>query len=208
MKLCGDIIIPPCRRGKFSDIAELQSHKTFRVTRLELSNGFYLSPPVEADIPALVQHLNDPYIYDRTLMLPANYQEKDALFFLTLCKSHHDVFGHPLHFSIRTPEGETIGGCGFHGKNSIAGLAHRDEIGYWLATAYRGKGLMTEAVNAIVHYGFTVRNLLRIDAPVYAFNTESAAVLVRCGFTLEGEMKKAYFRNGKYVDALHYAIVK
>lgn len=176
--------------------------------RIELTNGFHLSPPTETDIPALVKNLNDPYIYARTLMLPANYEEKDARFFLTLCRTHLNNFGHPIHFSIRNPEGETIGGCGFHGKNTIAGLAHRDEIGYWLATGYRGKGIMTEAVNAIVNYGFTSRGLLRIDAPVYAFNKESAAVLLRCGFYLEGEMKKAYFRNGEYVDALHYAIVK
>jgi ribosomal-protein-alanine N-acetyltransferase len=176
--------------------------------RIELKNGFHLSPPVETDIPAFVQHLNDPYIYARTLMLPADYSEKDARFFLTLCNTHESNFGHPIHFSIRNPEGKTIGGCGFHGKNSIPGLAHRDEIGYWLATAYRKQGIMTQAVAAIVDYGFQIRGLLRIDAPVYSFNTESAAVLVRCGFKLEGEMKKAYFRNGEYVDALHYAIVK
>lgn len=176
--------------------------------RIDISNGFYLSPPNEADIPALIQHLNDPYIHARTLMLPANYGEGDARFFLALCKTHESNFRHPVHFHIRTPEGDTIGGCGFQGKNAIAGLAHRDEIGYWLATAYRKKGIMTEAVRAVVNYGFTHRNLLRIDAPVYSFNTESAGVLQRCGFTLEGEMKKAYFRNGAYVDALHFAIVK
>ncbi len=176
--------------------------------RLALSNGYFMSPPTEDDISSLIKHLNDPYIFARTLMLPANYQEKDARFFLTLCKSHEDTFGHPLHFSIRNPEGETIGGCGYHGKNVVAGLAHRDEIGYWLATAYRGKGIMTEAVKAIVEYGFTTRKLLRIDAPVYAFNKESASVLIKNGFVFEGEMKKAYFRNGEYHDALHYAIVK
>jgi RimJ/RimL family protein N-acetyltransferase len=176
--------------------------------RLALSNGYFMSPPTEDDIPAFIKHLNDPYIFARTLMLPANYEEKDGRFFLTLCKSHEDTFGHPIHFNIRTPEGECIGGCGFHGKNVVEGLSHRDEIGYWLAAAYRGKGIMTEAVKAIVEYGFNTRKLLRIDAPVYAFNKESAAVLIKNGFVFEGEMKKAYFRNGEYHDALQYAIVK
>lgn len=176
--------------------------------RIELTDGYYLSPPNEADIHAFVQHLNDPYIFARTLMLPANYAEKDARFFLTLCQSHLEIFGHPLHFSIRNPQGETIGGCGFHGKNTVPGLAHRDEIGYWLATEYRGKGLMTQTVNRIVEYGWNTRNLLRIEAPVYSFNKESAAVLERNGFTNEGLAKKAYFRNGEYHDAILYAIVK
>ncbi|HTF02930.1 MAG TPA: GNAT family protein [Bacteroidia bacterium] len=173
-----------------------------------LSNGFHLSPPTENDVPELITRLNDPYIYARTLMLPANYSEKDAGFFLALCQSHLQAFGHPLHFSIRNPEGTAIGGCGFHGKNTVPGLAHKDEIGYWLATEYRGKGIMTEAVKKIVEYGFTTRNLLRIEAPVYSFNVESEAVLVKCGFTKEGYMPKAYFRNNEYHDAKFYAIVK
>lgn len=176
--------------------------------RIELFNGFYLSPPHEDDIPALIEHLNDPYIHARTLTLPVNYGEETARFFLALCKTHESNFGHPIQFHIRTPEGKTIGGCGFQGKNAIAGFPHRDEIGYWLATAYRKKGIMSDAVRALVDYGFTHRNLLRIDAPVYSFNTESAGVLERCGFKMEGEQKKAYFRNGAYVDALFYAIVK
>jgi [ribosomal protein S5]-alanine N-acetyltransferase len=177
-------------------------------TEFQLSNGFSMSAPTEADIPHLIRHLNDPYIFERTLMLPANYAEKDARFFLTLCDSQEKQFGHTLHFSIRNPEGETIGGAGFHGKNSIAGLAHRDEIGYWLATEYRGKGIMTAAIRHLVDYGFTQRQLLRIEAPVYAFNHQSAAVLLRCGFQLEGRLQKAYLRNGTYHDADLFAIVK
>ncbi len=176
--------------------------------RLALSNGFFMSPPTEADIPAFIKHLNDPYIFARTLMLPADYSEKDGMFFLALCKTHEETFGHPIHFNIRNSAGECIGGCGFHGKNSVAGLAHRDEIGYWLATAYRGKGIMTEAVKAICEYGFTTRKLQRIEAPVYSFNLESEAVLKKCGFEYEGYWKKAYFRSGEYHDAKFYALVK
>ena len=173
-----------------------------------LSNGYYMSPPVEADIPVFVRHLNDPYIYARTLMLPANYTEADGKFFINLCADHEKFFCHPIHFNIRTPDGTCIGGCGYHGKNNIAQLAHRDELGYWLATDYRKKGIMTEAVKTIVDYGFSTRNLLRIEAPVYAMNVESAAVLLSCGFTEEGVARKAYFRNGEYHDALMFALLK
>lgn len=175
---------------------------------LQLPDGFFLSPPTESDIPDFIEHLNDPYIYARTLMLPADYSEKDARFFLTLCQSQFETFGHRLHFSVRNPEGKTIGGCGFHGKNTVPGLVHKDEIGYWLATEYRGKGLMTETVKKVVEYGFTVRNLLRIEAPVYSFNVESEAVLIKCGFTQEGYLRKAYFRNNEYHDAKFYAITR
>ena len=174
----------------------------------QLSNGFTMSPPVRDDIPAFIRHLNDPYIFARTLMLPANYSEKDGEFFISLCEGQEKQFGHPLHFNIRNPEGECIGGCGFHGKNTVPGLAHRDEIGYWLATAYRGKGIMTEAVKKIVEYGWETRKLRRIDAPVYSMNDQSAAVLIRNGFAEEGLARKAYFRNGEYHDARLFAIVR
>lgn len=173
-----------------------------------LNDGYWLSAPTEADIPALIIHLSDEYIFARTLMLPANYGEKDARWFLNHCKEEHAKFGHPLHFSIRNAEGNIIGGIGFHGRNTVPGLAHKDEIGYWLATSYRGKGIMTAAVRKIVEYGFTTRQLCRIEAPVYAFNLESEAVLLRCGFTQEGYLRKAYFRNNEYHDAKFYAITK
>lgn len=176
--------------------------------RLALSNGYFMSPHTEADIPALVRHLNDPYIFARTLMLPADYEEADARRFLEICANHVAQFGHDLHFSIRNPQGETIGGCGYHGKNNVPGLAHRDEIGYWLATEYRGKGIMTEAVKAICEYGFTIRKLVRIEAPVYSFNLESEAVLKKCGFEYEGYWKKAFLRNEEYHDAKFYALVR
>jgi [ribosomal protein S5]-alanine N-acetyltransferase len=174
----------------------------------KLSDGYTMSPPTRDDIPAFIKHLNDPYIFARTLMLPADYSEKDGEFFVGLCESHEKQFGHPIHFNIRNPKGETIGGAGFHGKNNIPQLAHRDEIGYWLATEYRGKGIMTQAVQALVNYGFGVRKLLRIEAPVYTMNVESAAVLKRCGFTEEGYSPKMYFRNGEYHDARLFAITR
>lgn len=175
---------------------------------IQLSNGFFLSAPAAGDIPAFVKHLNDPYIYARTLMLPEKYTEKDGQFFVDLCAQHEKIFGHVVHFNIRKPGGEAIGGIGFHGKNTVPGIAHKDEIGYWLATDYRGKGIMTEAVKAICAYGFSVRNLVRIEAPVYDFNKESAAVLERNGFVCEGIMRKAYFRNNEYHDAKLFALVR
>lgn len=175
---------------------------------IALGNGYFLSPPNEDDIPGLILYLNDPYIFERTLMLPSNYGVEDAKRFLDSCKTQEEAFGHPLNFSIRDQGGKVVGGIGFHGKNGTPGLAHRDEIGYWMAKPFRGKGIMTCAIQKCVEYGFDTRNLLRIEAPVYSFNLESEAVLVRCGFTQEGYLRKAYFRNNIYHDAKFYAILK
>lgn len=176
--------------------------------KAELHRGFFIDIPQSSDAERYAVLLNDTYIFARTLMLPANYSLKDAEWFLNHCKEKQQAFGHPINFAIRNPDGILIGGCGFHGNNSFAGVAHRDEIGYWLAEDYRGKGIMTAAVQFLVRYGFETRNLLRIEAPVYTFNIESQKVLLRCGFTEEGYLRKAYFRNGEYHDAKLYAITR
>lgn len=156
----------------------------------------------------MATYLNDPYIYSRTLMLPANYGESDAQWFLNYSKEQTDKFGHALNFAIRDPDGNLIGGIGFLGMNSSPAIAHKDELGYWMAAAFRGKGIMTDAVRKMIDYGFTVRQLSRIEAHLYAFNVESEAVLKRCGFTQEGYLRKAYYRNNEYHDAKLYAIIK
>lgn len=174
----------------------------------DLSSGFSLGLPGINDIPRYIKWLNDPYIYARTLMLPATYGEKDAHWFLNHCEQKMKDFGHPINFAIRDDSGNLIGGCGFHGSNIMPATAHRDEIGYWLAPDFRGKGIMTAAVKFLVSYGFETRKLLRIEAPVYAFNIESQKVLLRCGFTEEGYLRKAYSRNGEYHDAKIYSIIR
>jgi len=176
--------------------------------KAEIGEGFFVSLPQYGDESMYVKLLNDPYIFARTLMLPADYNLKDAQWFLNHCKEKQQAFGHPINFAIRNRDGILIGGCGFHGNNTFAGVAHRDEIGYWLAEEFRGKGIMTSAVQFLVRYGFETRNLLRIEAPVYTFNIESQKVLLRCGFTEEGYLRKAYFRNGQYHDAKLYAITR
>jgi [ribosomal protein S5]-alanine N-acetyltransferase len=176
--------------------------------KVDLHEGFYIGLPHTGDISDYVRHLNNAYIFQRTLMLPENYSEKDAAWFLHHCHEKQTEFGHPLNFAIRNNAGALIGGCGFHGNNKSKGIAHRDEIGYWLSEENRGKGIMTSAVRFLIRYGFETRRLLRIEAPVYAFNIESQQVLLRCGFTEEGYLRKAYFRNGEYHDAKLYAITR
>jgi len=176
--------------------------------KVDLFEGYFIGLPVSGDSADYVRHLNSSYIYQRTLMLPENYTEKDAAWFLNHCAEKQAEFGHPLNFAIRNNAGALIGGCGFHGNNKFKGITHRDEIGYWLAEEYRGRGIMTAAVQFLVQYGFETRNLLRIEAPVYAFNIESQKVLLRCGFAEEGYLRKAYFRNGEYHDAKLYAITR
>lgn len=55
------------------------------------------------------------------------------------------------------------------------------QLGYWLGTEYQGKGYCTEAVNAVIEYGFERLKLPEIMARCAANNTASKNVMLRCG---------------------------
>ena len=95
------------------------------------------------------------------------------------------VFSAPGVFAIELKEtGTVIGSVGFVG-NHPAGVipdCPDDEIGYALHPAYWGRGLMPEAVNAVLEYGFTEIDLQRIWCGHYAGNWRSKRAMKKCGF--------------------------
>lgn len=176
--------------------------------KIEINSEYYLSAHHEGDIAAYVKHFTDKDIIDRTLNIPFPYSETDARNYLEICSRQNMLFGHVTGFAIRNKNGELIGAFGFHGKNIAAVFRHRDEIGYWLAKEYRNKGIMTAVLPVMIKYGEEVRGLKRFEAPVFTFNVESEKLLLKSGFKLEGIHEKAYLKNGEYLDAKIFALVK
>lgn len=171
---------------------------------LPVNANLLLSPPGEpGDVAAYVHWLNDKDIYDRTLMLPYPYTEADAHWFISHCRENELLHGKPVDFAIRLVTGELIGGCGYHNFHNMK--PHQAEIGYWLAAPYRGQGIMPLVVETVCQYGNRELGLLRIEAPIYAFNTASQRVLEKCGFAEEGYLRKAYFKNEQYHDGKLFA---
>jgi RimJ/RimL family protein N-acetyltransferase len=80
-------------------------------------------------------------------------------------------------------DGLLIGGAGFRGPPDVDGSV---EIGYGLAAEYRGQGLASEAVKAIVHLAFADLTVHRVVAGTSAGNHASQRVLERNGFTRAG----------------------
>ncbi len=100
--------------------------------------------------------------------------------------------------------GKLVGIMGFY--NIIP--KYRAKIGYWIGKDFRGKGIMTKAVKLGVNYIFKKYGVRRIYGNVRTFNKASARVLEKCGFKLEGILRKNVFKNGKYFDDFRYARVR
>jgi [ribosomal protein S5]-alanine N-acetyltransferase len=102
--------------------------------------------------------------------------------------------------------GQVIGRAGFH--NWYAGH-FRAEIGYMLHDEYyRNRGYMTEAVTAIVNYGFRKMGLNRIEAHVGVQNIASLKILHHLGFREEGLLREHYFTENRIEDSIVLALLE
>jgi len=73
-------------------------------------------------------------------------------------------------------------------------------LGVMIGPPYQGRGLGTDAVRAIVEYGFTELGLHRVHLSVNSDNPAAIAAYRKAGFVEEGRLREAYFRGGRWHD--------
>ncbi len=85
----------------------------------------------------------------------------------------------------------------------------RAHIGYELASAWWNRGFMTEAVRAMVKFGFETIGLHSIEAGIHPDNVGSRRVLEKVGFVREGYFREKYFDTGRnsFIDAAVYSLL-
>jgi ribosomal-protein-alanine N-acetyltransferase len=107
-------------------------------------------------------------------------------------------------WAIRKDGGALMGGVG------VAGVSRNEkaEIGYWLARSHWGRGIMTDAVRRLCEFAFEEYNLQRIHAQAFTTNPASSRVLEKAGFTLEGTLRKGFFRDGQAYDVRCYGLLR
>jgi RimJ/RimL family protein N-acetyltransferase len=100
--------------------------------------------------------------------------------------------------------GELIGGCGME-KRPI----WKDAVlGYCFNKTYWGKGYATEAVRALLEFGFKSLALHRIFANCDPSNVASNRVLMKSGMKLEGHLRKNFRVKGGWRDTMIYGILE
>lgn len=92
-------------------------------------------------------------------------------------------------------------------SNFVRGMFQACHLGYKLDKEYEGKGLMSEALQAVIGFAFGELKLHRIMANYQPQNVRSAAVLKKLGFSIEGEAKDYLFLNGAWRDHVLTALV-
>jgi ribosomal-protein-alanine N-acetyltransferase len=111
-----------------------------------------------------------------------------------------------MYFIFERKTGALVGGCQL--SNIRQGAAQSAaSLGYWTGRKFAGKGLMTDAVVALVRYAFERMALHRIEAACLASNAASRRVLTKAGFTAEGTARKYLKINGEWQDHLLFAVI-
>lgn len=101
--------------------------------------------------------------------------------------------------------GEPIGSISVVRQNDAVEEA---EIGYCIGSQWWHKGVMSEALSAVIEYLFTEVGMNRIAARHDPNNPHSGGVMRKCGMVYEGTTRASDKNNQGICDAAHYAILR
>lgn len=146
-----------------------------------VTNRLCLRPLSEADAPAIAAKINTYAIAKNLSRVPFPYHLSDAVEFLSWVKnsSAHSAF---RAICLRSDRENLLGIISYEWSEE----KHDSEIGYWLVEQHWGKGLMSEAVNAMADHAFRTSDVKRMVACFFDENPASGRVLFKAGFELVG----------------------
>ena len=82
------------------------------------------------------------------------------------------------------------------------------EVGYCIGSRWWHKGIVTEALDAVISFLFTEVGINRIAARHDTNNPHSGAVMRKCGMKYEGTSRASDRNNQGICDTAHYAILR
>jgi ribosomal-protein-alanine N-acetyltransferase len=117
-------------------------------------------------------------------------------------KAFQDGTGVPL-FLVRRSDQAVLGAVTL--DNIRRGPAQTGTIGYWIGQEFTREGYMSEALEALVHYGFTSLKLSRLEAACLPENAASRGLLEKTGFKYEGVAQSYLQIAGRWRSHVLYA---
>ncbi len=129
--------------------------------------------------------------------VPFNNTPEASRRYATACASDWDA-GRAVRFGIRDLESDAL--LGVVGLDSCVHLHLSCELGYWLRKDAAGRGIMSEAAGACIHFAFGRLGIHRIRCAAATGNRASLSVIARLGFRPEGIARQAEFVSAAWVD--------
>jgi RimJ/RimL family protein N-acetyltransferase len=164
----------------------------------------YLRSPERTDIPIFVRWFNDAELTATLAMRAPMSVPMEEAWFEGMVKSQGvDNY----HFTICLLADERpIGTCNLFAVDKLNGNAG---IGISIGEkSLWDQGLGTEAMLALLDFGFGMVRLERLWLDVYDFNERARRSYEKCGFVLEGVQRRAMFKRGSYIDVQMMSILR
>jgi len=183
---------------------QLDAAKMPAESRQIRGRSVYLRAPEREDVPLFVRWMNHARMTRLiTRRAPLSQPEEERWFEGMIERQGHEAW--TFVFCLLEDE-RPLGTCGLFEidrNNGSAGLGISiGDPSDW------GRGWGTDAVDALVDFGFGALRLERIWLDVYDFNDRARRSYDKSGFTLEGTMRHAFYQRGRYVDTLRMAILR
>jgi ribosomal-protein-alanine N-acetyltransferase len=164
-----------------------------------------LRPGAPSDVEDIWPYVSDPS-FPRFMTWTAHKDRDEAL---AVFASHAEELaaGTAVVWVIEH-EGRASGMIGLHAIrwHVRAWRVDRAEMGYWLAPRLAGQGLMSEAAQAVLAWGFESLGLHKISVGCIEDNVASRRVIEKLGFRFVGRREDHAWRDGAWMHHLDYEL--
>lgn len=156
-----------------------------------------------ADRTAIAEYLQDPVMHETTLNIPFPYTTEDADHYINKYGINGKANGTKA-LAISEDSGQLLGIINY----TINDKFETANVGYWVGRKFWGLGVATKALGLIIDFLFTSTGTNVIWATHFVKNKASGRVMEKNHMCYEGTMRAVYKKDGRYIDAARYSILK
>ncbi len=164
-----------------------------------------LRPFTEADAPAMFRNWASDPLVTEYLIWPAYTAESDVADYLRSVVKQYERADCYEWAIVLKELGEPVGSIGVVNLREMIEAA---EIGYCIGRRWWRRGIVPEAVTAVMRFLFEQVGVNRIEAKHDVRNPASGTVMKKCGMTYEGTLRQGARYNLGLCDAALYSILK
>ena len=163
-----------------------------------------LRPFTMADVEAMYENWASDHEVTKFLTWPAHQNVEVSRMVLADWVSHYGEENYYQWAIVPKDFGEPIGSIAcVHIHNGIG----KAEIGYCIGKPWWHRGIMTEALTAVIDFFFEEVGANRVEARHDPNNPHSGGVMRKCGMIYEGTLRQADRNNQGLCDSCVYAIL-
>lgn len=140
------------------------------------------------------------------LYLPGTYRFYNEEQLRLLLEDWNDTVSSFVYCIERLEDGAFVGLCNI---DDFSYVAKHFDLGIVLAApSFEGKGYAKETLHLILDYMFNQYNMKRAAAKIMSSNLASQKLFRQLGFKEEGCWRSYVYRDGQYLDLLHFSLLK